>query len=159
MGGGLGTSQRIIRGVIVGGLVVVGAVGARNRWITILSSGRRRMCAFRDSQLVERLRLLNSERPGTRMAKRRELPMPDDWADAIAWDAYHRSRLAKARRDPGDDETGSIGAEQLPQLAAEMNAQGWRSVWVRVSLGSNGTFCKTHRQIAVGTIQHRFPGN
>ena len=63
------------------------------------------------------------------MAKRREVPMPDDWTDAAAWDAYHRSRLAKSRRDPGDDETGSISAEQLPQLAADLIAQGWRSVW------------------------------
>jgi SAM-dependent methyltransferase len=63
------------------------------------------------------------------VAKRGEVPMPDDWTDAAGWDAHHRSRLARPR-DSLDDETGSIRAEQLPQLAADLKAQGWRSVWV-----------------------------
>jgi hypothetical protein len=56
--------------------------------------------------------------------------MPDDWNDAAGWDAHHRSRLAMPNRDPWDDDTGSIRVEHLPQLAKDLKAQGWRSVWV-----------------------------
>jgi SAM-dependent methyltransferase len=56
--------------------------------------------------------------------------MPEDWNDHAGWDAYHASQLARPRRDPWDDDTGSIRVEQLPRLAADLKAQGWRAVWV-----------------------------
>jgi hypothetical protein len=55
--------------------------------------------------------------------------LPEDWNDHAGWDAHHRCQLARPRRD-AREETGSIGADQLPQLAEELKAQGWRSVWV-----------------------------
>ena len=47
------------------------------------------------------------------MARRCEVPMPNNWTDAAGWDAYHRAKLAKPRLDAWNDETGSIRAEQL----------------------------------------------
>jgi hypothetical protein len=64
------------------------------------------------------------------MAKRFEVPMPDNWNDHAGWEAYHSYQLEQPKRDAWDDETGSIRAEQVPQLAENLKAQGWRSVWV-----------------------------
>ncbi|HEY1378066.1 MAG TPA: class I SAM-dependent methyltransferase [Gemmataceae bacterium] len=56
--------------------------------------------------------------------------MPEDWNDRAGWDAYYESRLARPKRDPWDDETGSIRVEQLPELAEDLKSRGWREVWV-----------------------------
>lgn len=64
------------------------------------------------------------------MAKRREVSMPEDWNDHAGWEAYHRSQLARPKRDTWDDDTGSIRAEYLPRFAEDLKARGWRSVWV-----------------------------
>jgi hypothetical protein len=64
------------------------------------------------------------------VAKNREVPTPDDWNNRAGWDAYYESRLARRKRDPWDDETGSIRVDQLPELAEDLKSRGWRDVWV-----------------------------
>ncbi|WP_435011274.1 hypothetical protein P12x_002581 [Tundrisphaera lichenicola] len=64
------------------------------------------------------------------MAKMRKVKMPEDWNDHLGWDAHYESRLARRQRDPWDEEIGTIGVEQLPQLAEVLKSRGWRSVWV-----------------------------
>jgi hypothetical protein len=56
--------------------------------------------------------------------------MPDDWNDHADWEAYYRFQLARTERDARDVHTGSIGTDRLPQFAAELKANGWRTVWV-----------------------------
>jgi hypothetical protein len=65
-----------------------------------------------------------------RVATPREVAMPDDWNDHAGWETYHRSLLAMPERGIWANDTGSIRADQLPHLAAELKAKGWRSVWV-----------------------------
>jgi hypothetical protein len=64
------------------------------------------------------------------VAKKREVRMPENWNDHAGWNTYYESRVARPKRDPWDDETGSIRAEQLPQLAEDLKSRGWRDVWV-----------------------------
>jgi len=64
------------------------------------------------------------------MAKKHEVQMPEDWNDHQGWDTYHESRLARPKRDPWDDETGTIGIEHLPQLAEDVKSWGWREAWI-----------------------------
>jgi SAM-dependent methyltransferase len=64
------------------------------------------------------------------VAKKREVRMPENWNDHAGWNTYYESRLALPERDPWDHETGSIGTEQLPQLAEDLKSRGWRDVWV-----------------------------
>ncbi|APW61811.1 class I SAM-dependent methyltransferase [Paludisphaera borealis] len=64
------------------------------------------------------------------MAKKREVRMPENWNDHAGWNAYYESKLKRPKRDPWDLETGTIGAEQLPQLAEDLKSRGWRAVWV-----------------------------
>jgi hypothetical protein len=76
------------------------------------------------------LRVTSSAAEGFGVANHSEAPMPDDWNDATGWDAHHRSRLARPKRDAWDDETGSIRVEQLPEFVAGLKERGWRSAWV-----------------------------
>jgi SAM-dependent methyltransferase len=64
------------------------------------------------------------------MAKKRQVPMPDDWNDQAGWDRYYESQLARSERDPWDDQIGSIPVEQLPSIAQDLKSRGWKTVWV-----------------------------
>ena len=63
-------------------------------------------------------------------ADEHEVPMPKDWNDRAGWDAHYESQLARSERDPFDNETGSIRAEQLPEIAENLKSRGWLDVWV-----------------------------
>jgi hypothetical protein len=64
------------------------------------------------------------------VAKKRDVPTPEDWNDHEGWDAHYASRLAQPHRDSWDDQTGSIHVDDLPQLAEDLKSRGWRAVWV-----------------------------
>jgi hypothetical protein len=64
------------------------------------------------------------------MAKHDAVSMPADWNDHTSWDAYHRSQIARTKRDVWDYMTGSFPPKELSNFAADMIKQSQRSVWV-----------------------------
>ena len=64
------------------------------------------------------------------MANSQEVQMPDDWHDRAGWDAYYEFRLTQPKRDPWDDEIGSIRVEHLSGISEDLKSRGWRVIWV-----------------------------
>jgi Methyltransferase domain len=70
------------------------------------------------------------EKPRHPVTKNCEVRMPVDWNDRAGWDEYYASRLARPKRDPWDDATGSIRIADLLLLAEDLKSRGSRAVWV-----------------------------
>lgn len=55
--------------------------------------------------------------------------MPNDWNDHAGWDEFYAWRAARRKRDEFN-ETGSISADRVPELAKELTSGGGRDVWL-----------------------------